>query len=499
MFQRMRKTLRGTLPLAILLAPLCAAAVAAQNPAAPFRALIVGGGPDPQDNAAQIEGHSRYVEELLPPSATRRVLFADGMPKNKSVSYADPGAEAEARDALSILLANDQLSSTPLLRAPDVGGAIDGRSSKEAIHGAITALLSPRDEKAPFLLYFAGHGAPQGPHEENIYYDLWDGKPLSVRDLSTEIARLPEDAPVTVVMAQCFSGAFANLLFADGNPKGKPAPQNLAGFFAARKDREAAGCGWETGEEDYQDFSSYFFGALCGYNRFGHPVKGADVDGDGVVTLHEAFCYALGHDDSVDTPVCTSDIFLRRFAPMPEAKIYATPYSEVWQAGSAAQRAALDTLSGQLGLSGEQRALAAQDRLKFSDPQGQPAQLAASRGTIDTLNALRQKTLATLLKDWPALRWSRSRAYSEAVEGAVKALQKNPSLCGELMAAEKARDLAGGIIENDEARLWRFADLYGSIVRAKSLREHGNAETKARFERLWAAEQRSLPLSFPRR
>lgn len=463
-------------------------------PAPPLEALIVGGGPNRNSNAAQIEGHVRFVSSLLPATALRRVLFADGDRNDPTGSYMDTGAAANARRALSILGFNNNARRQPVLfRKPDLGIPTDGSSSLASIHRAFTDLLAAGKPHEPVLLYFAGHGGRDGA-EENTEYNLWKRESLAVHDLSAEIARLPADTPVVLVMVQCFSGAFADLLFQNGNPKGGLAPQNLAGFFSAQKDREASGCGWTTGAADYQDFSSYFFGALCGRDRFGRPVSGADFDGDGRVSLHEAFCYALGHDDSFDTPTCTSYIFLRRFAPLSDREIYNTPYAEALRSASPGQRAALETLSQKLGLAGEDRALVAWGRQTIWDPQRTFSQLASYK-TARRLNALRETTLQELLQRWPALKKGSPKAdYLQSMAGASKELAANPSLSADLLAADIANNEAGEAMDNEEALLLRFTKLYAGVVAAQHLREHGTEKTKVDFERLWAAEQQSPPL-----
>ena len=494
----LQKVLCGSLLVWASLPPESDAAPSAVPEAVPLEALIVGGGPDENSNAAQIEGHVRFVTHLLPAAAKRRVLFADGKPENASVSYADTGAAADAQRALAVLLQQNGPDEPLLLRKPELGTPTDGPSSRDAIHRAITDLLPKAGGKpaAPLLLYFAGHGGPnEDKKEEDTEYNLWNHKPLAVHDLSMEIARLPPDTPVVLVMAQCYSGAFANLLFRKGDPHGELAPQDLAGFFSARNDREASGCGWNTGSADYQDFSSYFFGALCGHDRFGHPVTGTDFNRDGHITLHEAFCYALSHDESFDTPTCTSYLFLRRFVGLPDAKIYGMPYAEAWQAATSAQRAALDALSQKLGLGGENRALAAWDRLMFQDPQGTPAELASYREATDRLSTMRQAALESLFQRWPVLRWKNEKAgYSQAMDGAAKELAGNKSLSSDLREAGDASDRADAAMEEEEARLMRFIDLYAGVVLAKHLRENGEKAVKANFARLWAAEQQSLPL-----
>ncbi len=461
----------------------------APSPAAePLRALIVGGGPDPASNAAQIESHVRFVASLLPAGTRRRLLFADGKTDAATVAAADPSPGA--RTALSLLLPNSGLGDATLMRPPQLGARPDGPVTHDALRRSFSELL-PRSA-APLLLYFAGHGS-RDESASQVSYAMWNNEDLSVRDLAAEISRVPPKTPIVLVMAQCYSGGFADLLFRNGDPKSEPAPQNIAGFFSARQDRTASGCGVGTAAEDYQDFSSYFFGAIAGHDRFGKPVHAAA--GDGRVTLHEAFCYALGHDESFDTPVCTSDVFLERYANLPDHEIFPLPYPVVYEAATPAQRAALDLLSGKLGAAGDARALAIYDRLKFQDPIGRPAQLTADRQSADQLSQLRETTLSALFAKWPALRWSGSPAFPKAAEEAARALDENGTSVRDVLSATKAHDDADSALDNEEAWLMRFADLYRSIVRAKHLRENGEGQIKARFERLWEAENAVLPLA----
>ena len=71
--------------------------------------------------------------------------------------------------------------------------------------------------------------------------------------------------------------------------------------------------------------------------------------------MNEAFAYALIHDVSIDTPTCTSDVFLRRFVKVPDGVVFATPYSDVLPWAAPAQRAALEALSAALNYTDEGR------------------------------------------------------------------------------------------------------------------------------------------------
>jgi hypothetical protein len=303
---------------------------------------------------------------------------------------------------------------------------------------------------------------------------------------------------VTVVMAQCFSGGFGNILFKKANPDLALNERPVTGFFAAESDREAAGCGTDTDSPLYQDFSSYFFGALSGRDKLGHRVDGADYEEPGKVSCYDAYCYALIHDESIDTPICTSLVFLRRYEDLSDAAIFSTPWQTVLEAATPAQKAALAALSTKLALDGEQRLLSAYDRLMFADPVGQPPELHAYRDAQDRLNTLRMESLQSLFGKWPALRWHDSHDYDKATRAAAADLEKDAAHCQEIIQTSDSFDRADAALDEEESLLVRFTDLAEAILRARHLREHGDADTKARFEALWRAEQQPLAINSAR-
>ncbi len=306
-----------------------------------LRALIVGGGPRREFNQVGIESNVRYLKRILPPAAPLRTLFADGRLDSATVQYLDAQGHEQYR--------------------PTSLTTIDGPSTRTSLDQEFTRL---RQSSGPLLLYFTGHGgpAPSGNFDNNTY-GLWHEDDLKVTQLSSYLDTLPAATPITLVMVQCFSGAFGNLLFKSGDPQGEWADRNLCGFFAAVPEREAAGCTPDVDEADYHDFTSYFFAALSGHDRLGHSTTGADYDKNGRVGMDEAFAYTLLHDASIDTPVCTSDVFLRRYVTTSDADIFATPYQQVLGWATPAQHAALEGLSSQLGLSGQGRLAKALDTM----------------------------------------------------------------------------------------------------------------------------------------
>ncbi len=303
-------------------------------PAAAPRVLILSGGPDLKHNQVAIESNVRYLARLLPPEATARVLFTDGSRTTRNVLYEDVRGREKYR-----------IPQLPRLDGPNTLPQIKAEFQ--------TLAAGPADR--PVLLYVTGHGSPSRETLDNNAFDLWDNGDLSVRELAAQMKTLPVSTPVTAVMVQCFSGSFGNLLFENGSPKAPMTGRDFCGFFASISARPAAGCTPAVNEADYHDFTGYFFSALSGVSRVGQRVTGADYNHDRRVGMDEAFAYSLIHDDSIDTPVCTSDVFLRRFVPEADDAWAKTGWTDIRAWAAPAQKAALDGLSSDLALKGDGR------------------------------------------------------------------------------------------------------------------------------------------------
>lgn len=462
----------------------------------PLHALLIGGGPDLENNGAEIESHLRFAAQILPADANRLVHFTDGKPRSRTVSFTNSALLSESRRALSVLLPGGGFGAETQSRAPDLGVKVNAAADRKEIKRAIGKVAAVvKRTPAPVLIYFAGHGSYNSDNEENNSFSLWKNEALGVAELAAELTRFSPTVPIALVMVQCYSGAFANVIFRQGDPARELGDHDIVGFFATARDREAAGCGSEIHEPEYQDFSSYFFGALCGVSRLGEPMTGADYDEDGTVTMHEAYCFALIHDDSTDAPTCTSEVFLRRFVTMNDPEVCETAFAMIDTAASPAQRAVLGALSRKLELSGEQRLLEAHDRLNFSNPSARPSLVKRHFDAEERLNRMRQTTLADLFERSPALRWREAVDFGQAAEEAGRHLDEQPSLCRELLDAQTTYEQVTALLENEEGFLLRFVRLCASIVRANRLCDSDDEQLRARFSRLWQAEARSLPLT----
>lgn len=469
------------------------------------RALIVGGGPDRAHNQASIESNVRYVRRLLPRRAALTVLFADGDPASDSVLAESAGTTRTRDEMLLERILDPRGADTPVATSYRRPGTtlLHGPAGIDAITHEFAALREVRPSSAPLLLYFTGHGSmdPGGNLDNNVY-DLWGGSGYSVKQLSSEITALPLGQSVVVVMVQCFSGAFGNVLFEGGDPKAPPIERDIAGFFASVSNKPAAGCTPEVNEADYHDFTSYFFAALTGVDRLGGRVTGADFNRDGRVGMDEAFCYTLIHDQSIDVPVCTSDVYLRATSTVPDPEVFDRSFSEALASATPAQAAALLELANQLNLTGEDRAAVAYGRYRTDGPSMAPRVRGplGRRAAAGRFAAARQEFIAK----WPPLADPKGAGYRDAYAQALafvsaeRAAGRYADIEVALRSSEDATK-AMWLAEVAASRLTRFVRLFKTVILTSETRKNGDAAVRKRLESLLRAERRTvLPWASPR-
>jgi len=464
---------------------------------APLRCVIFGGGPEPTHNQVAIESNVRYVHSLLSKRVDKTVLFADGSADSRTVQFLD--TRTNAQKAIRTLFGDGPgpAKGEPFLqyRKPNIPRR-DGPTNAETITGVFDKLASEGEKASPLLLYFTGHGSPGRGGYDNNQYDLWNGGALTTTTLAGHLTKLPETRPITVVMVQCFSGSFGNLLFEGGVPSGDLARRPICGFFATVKERQAAGCTPEVEEEEYHDFTSYFFAALSGKDRLGRKVAPPDYNKDGKVGMDEALAWTQINEESIDVPVATSDVFLRRFVPMDDdVQLTEESWSSVVAAASPAQKAALEGLSEKLGEPAQ-----SEDRIKNAYTRFQALRqrnlgfhsTRISGDVQQRYQAAREKLVGMYsglgnrrasVEEWKAS-VSRATDYLESNPGELADLVK---LSGEIEAATAAsykKDI-------EDARWFRFIRIVKSIVLEQRLRKSGDAIRIGQLETLRKLESQN--------
>ncbi len=503
-FKRLALTLLWAVPLSGILLPLL---THAPHPAvllskAP-RTVIIGGGPDLNHNQVGIESNVRYVSRLLPEEVTRTILFADGNTQKPTVQYQEqaptgppiPSPKTAGERAFNLLFGGDDEGKLKY-RPPRIQ-KIDGPAERETITNVFTQLRRELTNSArPVLLYFTGHGSISTAGPPVSEYDLWGGQAFTVQDMARELKKVPDRVPVALVMVQCFSGGFGNLLFENGQPNGSYIDRDFAGYFASTPDRMSAGCTPTVDESEYKDFTSYFFAALSGTDRVGRKITGVDYNHDGRVGMDEAYAYSLAADESIDVPVCTSDVFLRRFVPASDRELFQSPWSSVVQWAKPAQRAALESLTQKLKMTGENRLAVAYAEMQrmpdMADDSGED-----DDGAGDPFEGLRNNYRDSLTRRFPALSDPKSSGYAAARDRAVQRLDRmaKAGFLNDLFKAAQSYysddSDEGTMYSLRGSRLLRFVRLGKSVILAHRLTSSKDEKLLARWKRLQEAEGRS--------
>ena len=465
------------------------------------RVLIVSGGPDTEYNQYAIESNARYVASLTKNAAWRRILFADGKPTSKTISTVLDTPRTRAAAIVAWILNFGPPDEKTQLNAPTLR-PINAPATPDSITQNIATFAQSVNSKDSQLVYFTGHGSPgknQFGNDDyiNTQYNSW-GDDFSVRQLARELQKSKSQAPLVLVMVQCYSGGFANVLYQDGDPTKPLWSRDICGFFAAIPDRMAAGCTSQVNERDYQDFTTHFFAALSGVSRDGRKVTGADYDNNGSVSFDEAYAYAQINDDSIDVPLCTSDAFLCQVFPNDAPTGWQkTSFSRLSKDATPSQLAVLGTLGPKVKLSGQDQLAKAYKRMMAFQPEQEAnsnsdddwtpppgineAQFNASYDRLEKL--LKSRYPKANLLHGP----ERSRAF-ETSTSLLLAQTKDLNVVYQgytkSLASEDAREV-------EEARLHRFVRLGRTIILTKRLEREGTPNQKAIFARLRASESRS--------
>jgi hypothetical protein len=464
------------------------------------------------------------------------IYFGDGGAGNTVQRRLPDSDDQRLARALGLILFNDADADMRYSKV-DIPGLVGPSSAAniDAWFEQVGRALPPGER---LLFYFTGHGGPDPkggdkPRNTNL---VMPGEPNSypMDRFVEQLDAMSPDVEVTLVMVQCYSGGFANVIYNEGDPAKGLARHPRAGFFSTVASRTAAGCTPDIAEEDYHEFSTSFFEALAGETRTGRAVTRPDFDGDGRTSYAEAFAHVLLSSDTVDLPTTTSDRLVRdrsRFAKSedgPNAGLLPqdAPWSSVIAAASPSERAALEGLAQLLGLDGEDRLTRARAQAKAIDPRrnsgrgrgrNQPRRPDAARVEPDDSEPLDREPTAqappqggrrggggpaagrlrsALADRWPELTVplhpDAPRIVAEQGAEIRRFLEAQPDY--QALAARLARRPAPD--PNDPERRWvkyqRLLDRADSVILGANLGRLGDPEALGVHRRLVELESRTL-------
>lgn len=497
--------------------------------------LTIGGGYDVTGNQLSLERNVLFQQSVLasqrPDKPPYEVWFADGSDPHPDVQCRDPKFEENCPLARRILaeVLGDADSMDLVYRNNEVPG-LQGAAELKRVKQSFADLASDVKSGDRVIIYVAGHGGrakkPErgrrdgrgklNPYNTSFYF--WNIEPVTASDFSGWLDRFPRDAQVVLVMVQCFAGGFSHTIFEHADSNAGLSPNARCGFFAQLHDRGAAGCTPDANDADYEEYSSYFWGALAGQSRVGKAVDTADYDKNGQVSFAEAHAYAIIESDTIDVPVRTSGALLRKYSQVgkPEKKTDAAdeasdeakaddteyaemkgPLSTLVASSRPDQRAILEQLPVKLGLSTEPTVEDIKQKLKQVEGDIGAASSKLSSATLTRKNALKS-VRKEIYHIWPELRAQYAplaiELASDRADEFVSRVQKLPDYDA-LHDAKKKEDVlakASLHLEREKARCERLLQACEYAVLAANLPRTTKPEIVERYDQLLDMEEGTL-------
>ena len=467
--------------------------------------LTIGGGYSPMGNQISLEKNVLFFQRLLatkkPSGAPHEILFSDGNSPQRDLQFAG-GEVPKANRMLAQLFHNEKYLGLEY-RNHEVPGIRDGasRASLQRWFSEIGSKLASGDR---LFLYVTAHGGKSKdknkPYDTKLY--LWNGESIRMQEFVGHLDSLPAGVSVVSVMVQCYSGGYAHTIFNDGDSSKGMSTQSRCGFYATVHDRVAAGCTPDVNEEDYQEFSSFFWAALGGETRTGKAIDPPDYDSNGEISFAEAFAYTHLASETIDIPSSTSGAFLRAFSKTeskdhPDLLKKDAPYEELLAQADAAQRAVLEGLSSQLSFSGNDRAQ--QAKKKADEIEKQRKQLQGQASEKDKkIKPLKEAITKKLKLNWPELGNLLNPAsvaiLTSEAEQFVAMVESQPQY-SEMVTLQTEKEQLGKErldLERRWAKCQRFQRTLEEIALAANLPKVATPELQQRFTQLLAAERSTL-------
>lgn len=184
-------------------------------------------------------------------------------------------------------LSTGQYISSPL--DLDFDGTADIRysASRANVYNILDSLSTTMQEDDHLLIYVIDHGGLS--YSGHSYIHLWNNETISDTELAELIRPFCQNyVNVNVVLGQCYSGGFIDALNQNGCVVSTACSGNESSYACA--------------DIPYDEFVYQWTSAINGANHLGIPVN-SDTDGDGIITMLEAFNYAKNNDrDSREHP-----------------------------------------------------------------------------------------------------------------------------------------------------------------------------------------------------
>lgn len=288
-------------------------------------AWLVAGEPDPRTADNLSMATTFWVGETvrgLSAGSTALTFLADPTSEVIENRFGPKGADSPAAlQPLARVFGQQPFNAVPARRYR-IGSTLAGARA-DTLSAALDkdfAAMRPGDRG---LFFYAGPGMPDATDAAGNTLRLWDNTGLSVRELDALASHVPVNAPMRFVLTQCHSSGFQRLIRSGARDQRNLGRYNRCVFTSEPSDHQGppgqrctAGTA-DAGGDAEGDYATLLFSALSGRTRTGSALpRSADLDGDRVVTLHEAHLYAVIEGNSTELPRASTETYLERWQPV---------------------------------------------------------------------------------------------------------------------------------------------------------------------------------------
>jgi len=138
------------------------------------------------------------------------------------------------------------------------------------------------------FIFITDHG--EQDDEGDIHLWLWGSEKLSPQELAMMVNRC-HPATMNILLGQCYAGAFVASLRGEG--------RIITAVCAADQ------MSWACKDRPYDEFVYHWTCAIAQHDEHDQPVS-SDANGDGCITMQEAYNYARQHDCRPETSILTA-------------------------------------------------------------------------------------------------------------------------------------------------------------------------------------------------
>ncbi|MBM3999082.1 MAG: hypothetical protein FJ297_05990 [Planctomycetes bacterium] len=484
-------------------AGLAIVAVVATGASAEDYFLAIGGGYAPSSNQVSLEKNvllfERLIHEEYPGGAPTDVFFSDGDDASRDLQFEGPRTDVPE---VNRLLAEVFLQTRNLDYAYRTNAvpSVRGGATRENITRWFDERAAKLGDGDRLFIYATAHGGagPDKQRPTNTKLMLWNHQQFTVEEFVGLLDKVPPRVRVVLIMAQCYAGGFADVVFQSGKADQGATEADRCGFFATVHDRPAAGCTPDITEENYREYSTYFWEAIRGRTRGGEPIARPDYDGDHIVSFDEAHAYTQLVSSTIDIPIKTSDAFLRSASKLGDAEhadlLNAdAPFDQLASIAAPWDRAVLDGLSRELEVTAPARGEAARALAK-SIEEDRKKKDQEIRGKTGARDGAAGEIRRDLTNTWPELnnvwRPEVQVLLTAQADDVVKVVRDHPrftrlrDLNAELDQLQKQK----GDLDCRFAKTQRLLRTLDNVALAANLSKVAPSERQARYARLVQSE-----------